>query len=95
MSETAEASKTPGESPLFTVDSDRVVLSTAEVHNFGDIDRRHVPVFALLDIEYDALGTRLEVETQTGARFEVFTVGVVSQLSVLGQSERVKTAFTV
>lgn len=73
-----EASESPGERPLLAVDGDGVVLAAAEVHDFRHVDGRDVSVFALLDVQDYPLRTRLKMETELGAGFEIFPVGIVT-----------------
>lgn len=72
-----------------------MVLSTSKVHDLGNVDRGHVSVLALLDVEHDALGARFVIETEPGAGLEVLPIGVVAELAVLRQAERVQPALDV
>lgn len=87
MTQPAESTETPGESPLLAIDGDRVVHATTEIDDFGDVYRRYVAVFTLFDIQHNTFRTGLEIEAQLRAGFEIFAVGVVAQLAVFGQTE--------
>lgn len=54
-----------------------------------------MPIFALLYVENDSLRAGLVVETQLRGGLEVFSIRVVSQLTVLRQAESVQTALDV
>lgn len=95
MAESSKSPKTPREGSLLAIYGHRVILTTAKVHNFCHVYWRDVTVFALLDVQHYSLGTCLKMEAQLGAGFEVFSICVVAQLTILGQAERVETAFDI
>lgn len=95
MPQTPEAAETPRERPLLAVDGHGVILTAAKVHDLGHIHRRHVPVLALLDVEHDTLRARFVIEAQLRAGLEILAVGIVAQLAVLRQAERVQAPLDV
>lgn len=95
MSQPPKAAKAPGEGPFATVNANSMIGPAAEIDDLGHIDRGHVTIFALLDVQYHALRTGLKVVAQLGGRFKVLAVRVVTQLTVLGQAERMETSLDV
>lgn len=95
MTQTAESTKTPRKRPLSAVNGDRMIRAATEIDYFSYVDRRYVSVFTLLDVQNDPFRAGLIVETQFCGSFKIFAIGVMAQLAVFGQTERVKTAFNV
>lgn len=95
MAESSVAAEAPGEDALVAVYGDGVILSAGEIDDFHVLDRFDIAAFALLDVEDDTLRTRLEIEAQLGGCLEVLAVGVVAELAVFRQPERVQIALDV
>lgn len=95
MPQPSESTETPRKRPLLAVNSHGVVLTTTKIDDFGNIYRRDMTIFGFFDIENNSFWTGLVVETQLCASLEIFTVGVVSQLTKFGQAEGMKTTLDI
>lgn len=95
MTQSTKSTKTPRKRSFPAVNSNRMIRAATKIHYFSYVNRRYVSVFTLLDVQNDPFRTGLVIETQFRGSLKIFAIRVMTQLSVLGQTECVKTAFDV